>query len=156
MRRPTKSTLFPYTTLFRSHRVQRVEPAHHPLPDLPRGDLAVEVLRQLSFQLIHQVLKLVHADRTLLAGFQEPGEQLMAVERLPPPVLLDDHERLFFDVLIGGEALAAFQALAPSSDGNAIGAGARVHDLVFIVAAERALHLVRPPSRTVGPSTDMA
>src|SRR5688572_31716421 len=31
MRRPPRSTLFPYTTLFRSHRVaRRVDPAAHP------------------------------------------------------------------------------------------------------------------------------
>src|SRR3712207_8052116 len=42
IRRPPRSTLFPYTTLFRSARVRRnpTDPAaarHHPLPDARRG-----------------------------------------------------------------------------------------------------------------------
>src|SRR5438874_6085736 len=30
LRRPPRSTLFPYTTLFRSHRLQPRQPAHRP------------------------------------------------------------------------------------------------------------------------------
>src|SRR2546430_6965445 len=37
IRRPPRSTLFPYTTLFRSgRRVLHQRPHHHLLPDLPR------------------------------------------------------------------------------------------------------------------------
>src|SRR5438309_3419643 len=43
IRRPPRSTLFPYTTLFRSHRRVEID-ADHPArrPHLPRGDDAVE------------------------------------------------------------------------------------------------------------------
>src|SRR2546429_4424114 len=38
IRRPPRSTLFPYTTLFRSHRAGPAAPAAH--PDPRRGDLS--------------------------------------------------------------------------------------------------------------------
>src|SRR5258707_3780607 len=49
IRRPPRSTLFPYTTLFRSHGVHAVL------------DHGVELARQLA--LVHVVLVLAHADR---------------------------------------------------------------------------------------------
>src|SRR2546427_11763308 len=38
IRRPPRSTLFPYTTLFRSHRFQRVLPARRPAREAQQPD----------------------------------------------------------------------------------------------------------------------
>src|SRR5256885_6300713 len=44
IRRPPRSTLFPYTTLFRSHQIARTQPGH--LPALAHLGLALEQIAQ--------------------------------------------------------------------------------------------------------------
>src|SRR2546426_3497290 len=49
IRRPPRSTLFPYTTLFRSDHVQRVQPRHHEVEreeDLRVADVRLLELRR--------------------------------------------------------------------------------------------------------------
>src|SRR6185503_21128587 len=78
--------------------------------------------------------------RPLLAGLDEPGQHLLAIEGLAPAVLLHDQVRDLVDALVGREALAAAQALAPAADDLALLALPRVHHLVLHVGAEGALH----------------
>src|SRR5262249_1027823 len=68
------------------------------------------------------------------------AEELGAVELLAPAVLLDDVDRHRLDPLVGREALAAVQALAPAPDGLAGLRVARVDDLAVAVLAVRAPH----------------
>ena len=52
----------------------------------------------------------------LLQALRRPGEQLLAIEVLAPPVLLDDLHGRQLDRLDRREALAASDALAPAAD----------------------------------------
>src|SRR3989454_7487404 len=56
IRRPPRSTLFPYTTLFRSHQVGRAE---------DRGQKVVEVMRDAGREATHRLhlLRLAELDR---------------------------------------------------------------------------------------------
>src|SRR3712207_8179406 len=63
IRRPPRSTLFPYTTLFRSVLVESVA---------PDGDVVVEVRRRHA-QLVHRVVLLGPGDGAVLDPVPEPG-----------------------------------------------------------------------------------
>src|SRR3712207_7333383 len=58
IRRPPRSTLFPYTTLFRSHQQSRVAAAAVAAPAVLPADLAAAAVQ----------LVVVQADQSLLAG----------------------------------------------------------------------------------------
>ena len=71
-----------------------------------------------------------HGHRPLLAGLEQAGDQLLALEPLAAAVLLDHHVGDLVDPLVAGEAAAALEALAAPADDVAFLALARVHDLV--------------------------
>src|SRR5204862_4666827 len=81
-----------------------------------------------------------HAHRTLLAGFQQSGHELLALEPLARAVFLHDHVRNLVDAFVAREALAAVEAFAPPADGFAFLRLARVDDFVAELAAVRTLH----------------
>jgi hypothetical protein len=64
----------------------------------------------------------------------------LAVELFAPAVFLDHHVRDFVDALVGGEALAALQALAAAADRFRLFALARVDYLVIRKTAKRTFH----------------
>ena len=83
---------------------------------------------------------LAHRNRPLLAGSQQPGQDLLPLEFLAAAVLLHHHVGNFVDALVGGEALFALQTLAAAADGLAFLAFARIDYFVVFKATERALH----------------
>src|SRR5262249_34913967 len=91
--------------------------------------------------------------RPLLAGLDQAGEHLLAVEALAPSVLLHHEMGDLVDALVGGEPLAAGEAFPPAADHLPLLALARVHHLVFHVSAEGTLHLglVGPRAPMRGP-----
>src|SRR6185295_16853766 len=116
--------------------------------DVPGRDLAILALVEHRFRLVGDLLELFRRHRPLLAGAVEPGEQLLAAPLLAPAVVLDDHVGNVLDLLVGREAPAAHQALAPPPDHRAVAALARVDDAVVVFRAEGAVH-PRSPSGTV-------
>src|SRR5688572_27599196 len=81
-----------------------------------------------------------HADGTLLAGLEQPGDEFLALEPLAGAVLLDHHIRDLVDPLVAGEAAAAVETFATPADDLPFLALPRVDNLVAEMAAERALH----------------
>jgi hypothetical protein len=79
-------------------------------------------------------------DGALLAGLLEAGHHRGAVVGLATAVLLDDERQHLLDPLVGGEAPAAADALAPPADDLFVVAGTGVHDFVFGGGAERTAH----------------
>src|SRR5256886_14848119 len=75
IRRPPRSTLFPYTTLFRSTRVVVV------VVDVEHERRAVERLR-------------LRADPSLVRAVDGDQDTLAPVIREPPPELVERHERV--------------------------------------------------------------
>ena len=117
-----------------------LQPLHQELADLVGRHLAVGALLDHGLDPVDDRLERLHRDRPLLAGLEQALHHLLAVEALAPAVLLDHEVRDLVDALVGGEALAAVEALAAAADDVAFLALARVDDLVLEVGAERALH----------------
>src|SRR5579862_3419271 len=92
------------------------------------------------FGLVHDLLQFTDRHRALLAGAQQAIEHLLAIELFAAPVLLYHHVRDFVDPLVGGEALAALQALAAAPDGLGFLTLARVDYLVIGKTAKRTFH----------------
>src|SRR2546429_5186556 len=56
IRRPPRSTLFPYTTLFRSHGCADAQPAHHfPPPGFQHVPGGIQVLQRLRAALVEHL-----------------------------------------------------------------------------------------------------
>src|ERR1039458_5375834 len=71
---------------------------------------------------------------------QQPAQDLLAVELLPPSVLLHHHVRNLVDALVCREALIAALALAPPPYRVRLFALARIHHAVLREPAVRTLH----------------
>src|SRR3712207_9561934 len=68
IRRPPRSTLFPYTTLFRSHQLLREVQLDH-AGDRPREELAVVAdQHHPGTRLLHEALELVEAGQVEVVG----------------------------------------------------------------------------------------
>jgi len=67
-------------------------------------------------------------------------QYFLAIEFFPAAVFFHHHVRDFIDALVGGEALAALQALAPAADGLRFFALARVYDFIVGKSAKRTFH----------------
>ena len=92
------------------------------------------------------------ADRPLLAGTGEPGQEFDAVERFPPAVFLDHIQPRFLGMLEGGEPTTTRRALPAPANRTALLAHARVHYAAVGVQAERASHgdTLTPSSAATG------
>src|SRR5262249_445468 len=95
----------------------------------------------VGFDFADDPLDLLLAHRALVTRLLESRTDLLAVERHPRAVLLDDLERRLFDLLVGREPPTAFpvQTFPPTPD-HKLFAGARVDDFCFGLAAERTEH----------------
>src|SRR2546430_15728284 len=166
IRRPPRSTLFPYTTLFRSkrldvlelavhggeahvgHLVQVAQLLHHELPDRARGHFPVPEAAHLVHHATEGLVELGARHRALLQRFLHAGAQLRLIERLAPPVALDHHRHEELGRFEGREALATLQALAAPADLPALAGEARVGHLGLDVAAEGTVHAASFPGAT--------
>ena len=121
-------------------RVERVQLAHDRLADHAAGDLALAALLHLALDAVGHRLDGVRRDRSLLARAQQAVHDLLPVERLAPPVLLDHQRQRVVDPLVGGEAPAAALAVPPAPDDVAFLPEPRVDDPAVRRPAERAPH----------------
>src|ERR1019366_2039601 len=90
--------------------------------------------------LVHDPLQRRTRHRSLLARMQQPAQDLLAVELLPPSILLHHHVGNLVDALVRGKALVAALALAPPPDRVRLFALARIHHAVLRKTAVRTLH----------------
>src|SRR5947207_186698 len=82
---------------------------HHERADVRRGDLLLRPLLERPLDAIRDRLERRDAHRALLARFEQPGDELLALEPLARAVLLHDHVGDFIDPLVAREALAAWK-----------------------------------------------
>src|SRR5579863_1485860 len=66
--------------------------------------------------------------------------QFVAVEGLAAPILLDHDQFAQLHAFEGGEAAAAFRAMAPAADGGIVFRGTAVLHLAVVMSAEWAAH----------------
>ena len=97
-----------------------VEFVHDLRADASRGDLVVVVLVKLAEDFIDGSSNDIHGDFPLLAGFHEAAEELLAVDRLPGAIAFDDAEFSALDLLVGGEARSAIQALSTTANRRSV------------------------------------
>ena len=79
-------------------------------------------------------------DGALLARLDEARTQLLPVEGLAAPVVLDHHVGDLFDRLVGSEAAAARDAFAAAADDLSLASLSRIDDAIVTPSAERTFH----------------
>src|SRR5450830_1322301 len=126
------------------HLIELLELLHDLGAELHGRHLARLSRRESRLDLVADGLERLRLDGTLLTGFHEAAEQLVAVERLAPAVLLHDEKGDLLDGLVGREAALAGVALPPPADRRSFAALARVDDAVVSRAAVRAAHGTEP------------
>src|SRR2546427_5865159 len=95
IRRPPRSTLFPYTTLFRSHRVPRIVTSLHNLSDWEekRAD-PVRWLDRLTLPLAHTIVAVSDAVRgALVRRSEEHTSELQSQSNLVCRLLLEKKKK---------------------------------------------------------------
>src|SRR5579872_6396735 len=120
--------------------VDRAQAVEHLFTDVTRGDLAVEVLIDVRLDVANNGLNLTFAHGPLVARLFAAGTNLLAVERNPGSVFVDDLEGRLLDLFVGGEPALANQAFPAAADHEVL-ARAGIDHLRFPVAAERAHHM---------------
>jgi hypothetical protein len=120
--------------------IQLAEVLHHQVAEDAAFDLAVVVRENLVLDGGNDRFDLVVAYWAFPAGPFEAAANLLAVERHPRAVFLDDFDRQVFDILVGRIAAFAAQAFAAATDGIAFLACPRVDDAVVVGMTKRAAH----------------
>ncbi len=70
----------------------------------------------MKLHAVDDLLKLIDADRPLLAGLFQAISNLEATERLSPPVLLHDQRKGILRSLTGREPFMTTETLPPATD----------------------------------------
>src|SRR5258708_8957978 len=95
IRRPPRSTLFPYTTLFRSHRVHG---AGAKCPHSPKSRRPDELLRQVpSSQICSFCRKLIRTTRLWAVRSEEHTSELQSPDHLVCRLLLEKKKKNHHD-----------------------------------------------------------
>src|SRR5579872_1453298 len=118
---------------------------HHHLADGLGGDFALALAFELTHDLGHELVDALGLDRPLAQRDLHRAQQLVAVERHPAAVALDDHQLAQLHALEGGEAEIARQADAAAADDRGVLGRPGILHLGVEAVAVRAAH-VRAPS----------
>ena len=89
------------------HVVDLLELVHDEYADMLGGDLAVQRILKLSFDVGCNLFHLFRSDGAFIAGFHNAGEKLASVKHLSCVVFFDDDQRERFHDFIGREAFLA-------------------------------------------------
>src|SRR5437016_9885724 len=110
-------------------------------------DLAVA-----GFQIVHDFIdELLEGQQTggaLLESFGNAPSELPSIERLVSAIALHHAQVRALDLLVGGEAISAFEALAAPANAGAIARLTGIDDLVITRAALGATHSVKALNNT--------
>ena len=71
---------------------------------------------QVTFQVINKFFDNIHTDVAFLTRFLNSAANFLPIKNLPATIFLDDHNRDFFNVFVGGEATAAIDTFPASTD----------------------------------------
>src|SRR4030095_6825058 len=100
-------------------RVERVQLPHDRLADDAARDLPLAALLDLPLDPVRHGFDRIRGDRPLLARAEQAVHDLLAVEGLATPVLLDHQRQRGVRALVGGEATPAPVAVPAPPDGVA-------------------------------------
>src|SRR5713226_7494595 len=126
--------------------IQLLQLFHDEAADVGCGDLLLRPILQRRFDAIRDCFERGNADRPLLAGFEETGDQLLPFEPLAAAIFLHHHVRNLVDPFVAGEAFAAIEAFATAPYDFPLLALPRIDDLVAEMRAVRTLHAGLPCS----------
>src|SRR5690606_3772762 len=127
--------------------VEAAQLLHGHVADPPARDVALADRLEPVDDPLDARLDVLGLDRPLLQRGQHAGPQLALVERLAPPVALDDVRHHELRRLECREALLALQALAPPAHLPAFAGEPRIDDLRVGVVTERAVHVIKTGDR---------
>ena len=96
--------------------VEALEPLHHQFADALGGNVGVALALELPHDAVDHALDPLGRDGALAQRDFDRAQQLVAVERRAPAVLLDHHQLAQLHALEGGEAAAAIGTDAPPPD----------------------------------------
>src|SRR5262245_51219805 len=122
------------------HGIQPAKPAHHPLANLVAGNFPLERAGKVIDDLLDEIDDFLLADRAFFASLLHTGKELFPGKFLPAAIAFQDHEASALDFLVGGEAVAALQAFASTTNGRAFPRRSRVDDLIVLTTTFRAAH----------------
>src|SRR6266513_347957 len=130
---------------------------HDQFADVLARNLGVARTFELAHQGVDDSFHPLGFDRPLAQRDIDRARQLVALERLPLSVLLDDRQLAQLHPLKGREARGAIRAEAAATDRAAILSRARILDLGVVGAAERTAHflLLVPRRRRGGRSSHL-
>jgi len=120
--------------------IQGLQAFHDELADLGGLHFFFGALLEPAFDLLDDLLEPGNGDRPLFDGLEEPAEELLAVEELARAVLLNDHVRDLFDLLVRRKPAGTTEAFPAAADRKPFLALARVDDLALRVGAKRTFH----------------
>jgi len=120
--------------------VEHVEAGHDVGAELLGSDLALLEGFEFLEDFLDGALHLVEGDRALLAGFDNAGEELPAVEGFAAAVAFDDSDFIALEDLVGGEAGLAGEAFAAAADAVAFLGKAGVDHFVIEISTLGAAH----------------
>src|SRR5262245_40274780 len=126
------------------HFIEPFQFLHYETADIGGRDLFVRPILQRRLDAVGDRFQVRHPHRPLLARFQQPRDQLLALEPLARSVLLHHHVGDLVDPLVAGEAFAALEALAAPPDHLALARFPRIDNLIAQMRAVRALHTITP------------
>ena len=98
-----------------SHVIQLVEFLNHFLSDDYSGHFLLASLLAVLLNPVDQGFHFLNTDRTLLAGFLDPGENFLAVKLFTAPILFDQERKGLLDSFVGCEPLAAAETFAATA-----------------------------------------
>lgn len=124
-----------------SYLIELMQLMHRELTDLSGGHFPVVFALEVTLDIVDELFNALYAEGPLLAGHHDALNELLALERLAPAVLLYDHEGHALDILIRRESPLALQALAPPPDARSVLRSARVDNAVIPISAVWASHV---------------
>src|SRR5487761_2230085 len=113
---------------------------HHQLAEGARLDLALSQREDARFDAVDGIVDVVGRHRTLVQRAHEAGPDFFTVVGGAVAVRLDHRGHRQFHPLVGGEAFAAFLALAPTAHAGGVFRQTRVDDRGIVSLAERTFH----------------
>jgi len=117
------------------HFIDLPQTLHDPFADSHAGNFALIFIADFVHDLSDEVFDDLGADRAFLTGFLEPRKELFFGEFLASSIAFHDHKSLMFNLFVSCEAVFALQTLTAATNGRALAGGARINDLIVLIAA---------------------
>ena len=127
-----------------SDLIQGAQGVHHHFPDVVGGDFLLHAVVGELLNLGDNRVNLLCSNRALVAGVDDAFADFVRIKQFAGLVLLDDKELNRLHLFIGGEALAAGNALPPAPDACPVVRRSGIDDLAVLRVAKLAFHIFTP------------